>query len=83
MIPLIVAIVVLMTVGWRIHTALRAVDQHIAALAEQLAASKHAQDHQRYELHRRLDGIEAATGRAEREARAVSDQLTNAMSVVS
>ena len=83
MIPVAVAIVVLMAVAWRIHMALRVVERQITALGEQLAASKHAQDHQHDELHRRLNGIEAAATRAEREARAVSDQLTAAMSVVS
>lgn len=83
MIPVLLATAVLMAVAWRIHTALQAVEQHIAALGEQLAASRHAQEHQHAELHRRLNGIEAAACRAEREARAVSDQLTAAMSVVS
>jgi len=83
MIPVVVATVVLVAVAWRIHIALRTVERHIAALGEQLVASKHAQDHHHTELHRRLNGIEAAATRAEREARAVSDQLTAAMSVVS
>lgn len=66
---------VLVLVAWRIDSTLRTVERHVAALRDQLDSSRRAHDHQLAELHRRLDGIQAAASRAEAEARAVSDQL--------
>lgn len=67
--------------GWRITAAVRSLEHHLAALDREMKAWQRAHRHQMQELHRRLSGIEAATRRAEREARAVSDQLTATMSV--
>ena len=83
MTPAIGVVVVVLAIAWRLRMELRSVERLVTALGEQLSETRRAHEHQHYELHRRLDGIEAATGRAEREARAVSDQLTNAMAVVS
>lgn len=75
MIPALAAIVVVLLVARRLHAALRSVNRLVVALDEQLVESRRAHEHRDAELHRRLGGIEAAAGRAEREARAVSDQL--------
>ena len=65
---------------WRIAVAVRSVEHHLVALDRAVTAWQRAHDHQMQELHRRLNGIETAAGRAEREARAVSGQLTAAKS---
>lgn len=75
MIPAVAAIMVVVVVAWRLHATLRSVERLVVALGRQLVESRRAQEHQGAELHRRLGGIEAAAGRAEREARAVSGQL--------